>query len=80
MGGFDAVAGLQLVDGLGQVVADRAFAQMQPDRNIGNAGAASAGSSTRSPAMARRMAVAGSLAGAPLTRKPTTPLSMARRR
>jgi hypothetical protein len=50
VGGFDAVAGLQLVDTLGQVVADRAFAQMQPDRNIGNGGAASCNGQ---PALAR---------------------------
>jgi hypothetical protein len=39
VGGFDAVAGLQLLDGLGQLIADRAFGQLH--RNIGNGGAAS---------------------------------------
>jgi hypothetical protein len=33
VGGFDAVAGLQFLDGLGQLVADRAFGQMHPDRH-----------------------------------------------
>jgi hypothetical protein len=62
---------------LGQRFALRPVSGLSPALS---AARARLGSTTRSPATARRMATASSAAGASLTRKPTAPLAIARRR